>query len=112
MVVVKGGELIIGHHRPPWAHLSKPLHPVFAILAVQTSGLPDEEKPVGWEDRAGTPEKFLLCAPPKMVKRLTDPYDMDRFVPRLDGFDKILAPQINWAGEAIQLLPGDFQRRS
>ena len=91
MVAVEGGEFIVSHHRPPRAHLSKPLHPSFAILPLKTGRLPDQEKSLGRQDRVDTPNEVLLLAPLEMVKRLANPDDMDRLVPCVDGLNKTLA---------------------
>jgi hypothetical protein len=91
MVAVEGGEFVVSQHWPPWAHLSKPLHPSFAILALKTGRLPDQEKSLGRQDRVNAPNKVLLLAPLEMVRRLANPYDMDRLVPCVDGLNKTLA---------------------
>ena len=44
----------------------------------------------------------------EMVKRLADPYDINRFVPRVDGLNKILATQIDGTGKGAQFRLGRF----
>src|SRR5580698_5669394 len=111
MVAVEGGEFVVSHHRPPRAHLSKPLHPPFAILPRETGRLPDQEKSLARQDRVDAPNEVLLLAPLEMVKRLANPYDMNRLVPRVEGLNKILATEIRRARKGVQFCPGHFQRR-
>ena len=58
-----------------------------------------------------TPNEVLLLAPLEMVKRLANPYDMDRLVPCVDGLNKTLATEINRTRKGVQFRPGHFQRR-
>jgi hypothetical protein len=111
MMAVEGGEFLLSQHRPPRAHLSKPLHPSFAILSLETGRLPDQEKSLGRQDRVDASNEVLLLPPLKMVEGLANPYDMDRLVPRVDGLNKILATEVNRTGKSVQFRSGHFQRR-
>ena len=87
-MAIKGGKFFISHHRPLGPQSSKPFEPSLAILTIKTGGFPDQEEPVVGKQRLNAPHKILLFPGTEMVKGLTNPCDMDRFIPGIDASTK------------------------
>ena len=109
-MAVKGGEFVVTHRRPFRAQLPKPLHPSLPILTLETGGFPDQEEPIVRKQGSDAPHEVLFRIRTQMVKRLANPYDMDRFVPAGDRLDEILAAKVNRTAKVLESCAGHFQR--
>ena len=90
MMAVEGSELVIGYCWPLRSHLTKPLHPAFAILTFETGWLPDQEQAVRREKAPNLSHERSFIRSPEMVQRLADPDHVEWTVPNIDCLDEVL----------------------
>ena len=111
MVGVEGRELVVSDRRPFRAQPPKSLHPPFAILALETGRVPDQEDPVARKQRTNAPHEVLLRISAQMLKRLANPDDVNRLVPVRNRLDEILAAKVDGTAQTAKIALGDVKGR-